>query len=184
MDRYQFEDAISAYLDNDLNLSERQVFEAYMDANPDAKELVHDIRATMQYVKALPKVEVSGTFMPNLYEQIKFEKNRPSKKIVEKPSKTLFGFTPLYAGVMTVLIASFITVSVNLWPDKNSNGQPVPAFTENVTNKPGSPMGLSNSNQSPTFVTNESVADTADTTIIKKKKFELNKNVQFVKDQR
>ena len=40
MDRYQFEDAISAYLENELSLSERQAFETYMNANPDAKELV------------------------------------------------------------------------------------------------------------------------------------------------
>ena len=36
MDRYQFEDAISAYLENELSLSERQEFETYMNGNPDA----------------------------------------------------------------------------------------------------------------------------------------------------
>ena len=184
MDRYQFEDAISAYLDNELNLSDRQAFESYMNANPDAKALVNDIRATMKAIKGMPKVKASSTFMPNLYKRIEFEKNRPSKKIIEKPSRTLFGFTPLYAGVMTVLIASFITVGVNLWPDTNPSGQQIPAFTGNVTNPPSSPVGAPNSNPAPTFVSNEAVADTADTTVAKKKKFQLNDNVKFVKDQR
>ena len=184
MDRYQFEDAISAYLDNELNLSDRQAFESYMNANPDAKALVNDIRATMKAIKGMPKVKASSTFMPNLYKRIEFEKNRPSKKIIEKPSRTLFGFTPLYAGVMTVLIASFITVGVNLWPDTNPSGQQIPAFTGNVTNPPSSPVVVPNSNPAPTFVSNEAVADTADTTIAKKKKFQFNDNVKFVKDQR
>ncbi len=184
MDRYQFEDAISAYLDNELNLSDRQAFEAYMDANPDAKALVNDIRATMKSIKGMPKVKASSAFMPNLYKRIEFEKNRPSKKIVERPSKTLFGFTPLYAGVMTVLIASFITVGVNLWPETNPTGQQIPAFTGNVTPTPANPVAAPNSTPSPTLVANETVADTADTTIIKKKKFQLNDKVQFVKDQR
>ena len=38
MDRYQFEDAISAYLENDLSLSERKAFESYMNENADAKK--------------------------------------------------------------------------------------------------------------------------------------------------
>ena len=62
MDRYQFEDAISAYLDNELNLSDRQAFESYMNANPDAKALVNDIRATMKAIKSMPKVKASSTF--------------------------------------------------------------------------------------------------------------------------
>ena len=70
MDRYQFEDAISAYLDNELNLSDRQAFESYMNANPDAKALVNDIRATMKAIKGMPKVKASSTFMPNLYKRI------------------------------------------------------------------------------------------------------------------
>ena len=40
MNRYQFEAAISAYIENDLNLSERQAFESYMECNPDSKALV------------------------------------------------------------------------------------------------------------------------------------------------
>ena len=44
MNRYQFEDSISAYLDNELNIADRKVFEEYMNSNIDAKNLVDDIR--------------------------------------------------------------------------------------------------------------------------------------------
>ena len=40
MDRYQFEDAISTYLDNELPLSERKAFEEFMNKNSDAKNVL------------------------------------------------------------------------------------------------------------------------------------------------
>jgi len=66
MDRYQFEDAISAYLENELSLSERQAFDTYMNANPDAKELVDAIRLTMKSMKNLPVIKTSDNFILNL----------------------------------------------------------------------------------------------------------------------
>ena len=36
MDRYKFEDSISAYIANELNLTDRQEFEDYIQLNPDA----------------------------------------------------------------------------------------------------------------------------------------------------
>ena len=43
MNRYQFEDSISAYLDNELSIADRKVFEEYMNSNIDAKNLVDDM---------------------------------------------------------------------------------------------------------------------------------------------
>ena len=53
MDRYQFEDAISAYLDNELPLSERKAFEEFMNTNSYAKNLVDSIRTNMTSFKIL-----------------------------------------------------------------------------------------------------------------------------------
>ena len=44
MDRYKFEDSISAYIDNELTLTERQEFEDYIEKNPDAKSLLFRLR--------------------------------------------------------------------------------------------------------------------------------------------
>jgi len=122
--------------------------------------------------------------MTNLYRKIEFEKNRPTKKIVERPSKSLFGFTPLYAGVMTVLVVSFITVGFNLWPTGGESISSMPAFTGNITESPvpvsSQPNGSINNND----VLAVTEGDSADTTLNKKKKFNLNDKVQFVKDQR
>ena len=184
MDRYQFENAISAYIDNELGLAERQAFEAYVEANPEAEIMVNEIRATLQSMKSMPKIKASNTFMPNLYQRIEFEKNRPSKKIVERPSKTLFGFTPLYAGVMTVLVVSFITVGVNLWFVSNSTGQSAPTYTGSITEIHPTLKDKPNNNIIPTLVSNDAKVDSSDTTAIKKKQFNLNDKVKFVKDKR
>ena len=37
MDRYQFEDLISDYIENNLSMSQRKEVESYLEDNPDAK---------------------------------------------------------------------------------------------------------------------------------------------------
>ena len=53
MDRYKFEDSISAYIDNELTLTERQEFEDYIEKNPDAKSLLEDIVNNMGLILSL-----------------------------------------------------------------------------------------------------------------------------------
>ena len=110
--------------------------------------------------------------MPNLSRRIEIERNRPSKKIVERPSKTFFGFTPLYAGIMTVLVASFITVGVSLWPENGKSFDHAPAFTGNITETPNPVLSnpVTPTNNAPVLATSE--IDSADTTLNKKKKFQ------------
>ena len=40
MNRYEFEDKISDYLDNNLNISERQAFEKHLKESKDAENLL------------------------------------------------------------------------------------------------------------------------------------------------
>ena len=75
MDRYKFEDSISAYIDNELSLTDRQEFEEYIEKNPDAKSILEDILKNINLIKSLPKVKASSTFMSKLLEQVEFEKN-------------------------------------------------------------------------------------------------------------
>ena len=49
MDRFEFEDLISAYIENDLSLNKRKDFEAYLDKNPSQNQLV---RQTANNIKA------------------------------------------------------------------------------------------------------------------------------------
>ena len=80
MNRYQFEDSISAYLDNELSIADRKVFEEYMNKHIDAKNLVDDIRLTMESTKNFKKIKASDQFMPNLFKRIEFEKKQAIKE--------------------------------------------------------------------------------------------------------
>ena len=85
MDRYKFEDSISAYIDNELNLTDRQEFEDYIDENPDAKSLLDEIQNNMRLIKEIPKVKTSSTIMTQLLHRVEFEKDRLSTKVVHSP---------------------------------------------------------------------------------------------------
>ena len=44
MNRYEFEDKISDYIDNQLSVSERKDFEDFLNSDNEAKELVESVR--------------------------------------------------------------------------------------------------------------------------------------------
>ena len=51
MDRFEFEDLISAYIERDLSLKERKDIEAYLDKNPSQNQLVKQITSNMESLK-------------------------------------------------------------------------------------------------------------------------------------
>ena len=130
MNRYQFEDLISDYVENKLPISKRKELEDFMEANPKAKDQLESIRSLMKSMKKLPEVRTSDQFTAKLMKRVEFEKNRPSaKKYVTTTvvgSKTYFGFTPVYATVMTALVVAFVVVGMQLVPKINNNSTVLP----------------------------------------------------------
>ena len=129
MNRYQFEDLISDYIENKLPIAKRKKLEEFMEANPEAKDQLESIRSLMKSMKKLPEVRTSDQFTAKLMKRVEFEKNRPSaKKYVATTvgSKTYFGFTPVYATVMTALVVAFVVVGMQLVPKTNNNSTVLP----------------------------------------------------------
>ena len=58
MNRYQFEDLISAYIDNEITLSKRKDFEDYMKDNPDSEKLLSLIKSNISKLNQIPKLKV------------------------------------------------------------------------------------------------------------------------------
>ena len=87
----------------------------------------------------------------------------------------------MYASAMTVLVVSFIVVGSFLWPGSEKSINTSQVFTGNVTEtpKPVSDRPIDND-----AILAATKGDSADTTLNKKKKFDFNDKVQFVKDQR
>lgn len=136
MDRYQFEDNISNYIENSLTQQKRKEFEQYMEEHPGSAELVEDIRTTIYSMQAIPEVNTSPGFMNRLNRRLELEKNHSSRKVI--PQNTIFGFTPLYAGLMSIVVLGLIFVGLTMIPNSNpSNGVMPPQFTEKSEITPG-----------------------------------------------
>ena len=82
----------------------------------------------MKSMKKLPEVKTSDQFTAKLMKRVEFEKNRPSAKkyVTNTVGKTYFGFTPVYATVMTALVVAFVVVGVQLVPKTNNNSTVLP----------------------------------------------------------
>ena len=128
MNRYQFEDLISDYIENKLPIAKRKKLEAFMEENPEAKDQLESIRSLMKSMKKLPEVKTSDEFTAKLMKRVEFEKNRPSAKqyVASTVGKTYFGFTPVYATVMTALVVAFVVVGMQLVPKTNNNSTVLP----------------------------------------------------------
>ena len=128
MNSYQFEDLISDYIENKLPIAKRKKLEAFMEANPEAKDQLESIRSLMKSMKKLPEVKTSDEFTAKLMKRVEFEKNRPSAKqyVTNTIGKTYFGFTPVYATVMTALVIAFVVVGMQLVPKTNNNSTVLP----------------------------------------------------------
>ena len=113
MNRYQFEDLISEYIDNELPLGKRKEFEDYLNNNTGAEALVNSIRSNINNVKGLPKVKASKTFNDRLLDRIKSE---PDGIKSQSPNKWMIaGFTPLHASFMTGLLMAFVFISIQIF---------------------------------------------------------------------
>ena len=113
MNRYQFEDLISEYIENELSLSKRKEFESYLKENPDARSLVDSVRYTMDTMRSLPKVKANPKFNERLMTRIK---SNIDWSATPMPSKgTIFGFTPIHASLLTGLMIAFVFVSMQLF---------------------------------------------------------------------
>ena len=59
MNRYEFEDKISDYIDNQLSVSERKTFEDFLNSDNEAKELVESVRKTIKLLSSAETVKLS-----------------------------------------------------------------------------------------------------------------------------
>ena len=113
MERYEFEDLISDYLENSLSLKKRKDFELYLSENPGSAELVDQMKNTIMQMKSVERVTTSVDFMDRLMNKVQVSKNDTRQYIADQ--STIFGFTPLYASVMTSLVLALVFVGFQLF---------------------------------------------------------------------
>lgn len=186
MNRYQFEDLISDYLENKLSIPKRKIFEDYIQDNPECRELVDSVKTTVDTVNSMKAISVSSRFMDGLKQKIESEKNKPEKLSIH--GNTFFGFTPVNAGVFSLALIGFIWMGFNLLPDFESQNASFSAGqTQHVKiQKPvHSPAMLSPTNENQLAATKND--DKIDSTTVREKRLQKSYSIDgkatFVKDK-
>ena len=72
MNRYEFENLISDYLEGELSFSKIKEFESYLEENEDAKSLFFRVRTTLNDMKNAEKISTSQNFNSKLLSKISF----------------------------------------------------------------------------------------------------------------
>ena len=118
MNRYEFENLISEYLDGSIPFKKRTEFEDYMKDNPDADSQVRNIKTTISEMNNLHKVKAADNFNEKLLSRVKNE-----GIVSGSPNNTILGFTPFYASILSCLCVAFFVVAsqlINVSQDSSS----------------------------------------------------------------
>ena len=119
MNRYEFENFISDYLDGELSFSKRKEFEFYLEENEDAKLLFNGIKNTLNDMKNAEKISTLDNFNSKLLSKIK-----DKAPLMPNDRGNIFGLSPLYASIFSSLCLVVIFISYSLIvpkPISNSN---------------------------------------------------------------
>ena len=137
MDRYQFEGYISDYIENNLSIAKHKEFEQFLAEHPESNELVETVRSTILHLKNLPAVKTSDKFMVNLQQRVS-EQSDVITVPLEKQKPMIFGFTPLTASMMSLVVLAIVFVGYELMPNGSPNSIAIPPqiTTNNVMSTP------------------------------------------------
>ena len=177
MDRYQFEDLVSAYIENELSLSKRKEVESYLAENPLEEELIKQVSLYMKTLKNSPKIAAKENFNKKLLERIKSENSHLAHK--SKSEKTLFGFSVFHASILISLFAVLFILSLEITdsiPRLQNRGNKDFVENKNISDKKEINKQLDEDDILKTNVTDFK----NDTT--KKEKRDFSKNIKYVND--
>ena len=179
MNRYQFENYISDYLDNTLSVAKRKEFESYIAENIEAKGLIDSLRRLQSQLQKLPVVKTSAGFTNRLKERITTEQVKIALQSVKKP--TYFGFTPIVSGMISLVLIAIVFVGIDLLPDKASFPETFQSADIPTNNSLNTAVIDSGMNANPNFTL---ISD--DSTFINdndsNKSLQLEDKIQFVKN--
>ena len=178
MNKIEFEDLLSKYIENDLSLAERKKIEAYLNDNKEARNLLSSTKKTLRLVNELQSVNASETFNQVLFHKLKKLKNRNISSIEHAKKRTYFGFNTRNGAYLSLLIVLFIGISFNLLSNILSN----PVNRNVIAKEDSNDLHDNKLNDSSSSLAS-TVKDSSKTKKSNKKKFDLNGKVQFVKDR-
>ena len=177
MDRYQFEDLISAYIENELSLSKRKEVESFLAENPLEEKLVKQVSLNIKTLKNSPKIAAKENFNEKLLSRIESENLHIAPRA--KSEKTIFGFPFFHASILISLFAVLLILSLeitNLVPWLQNRGNNKFVDNKNILDKKTIKKQL---NEEDILKTN--FTDIKDDTT-KKEKRDFSRNIKYVND--
>ncbi len=183
MDRYQFEDLISDYLEGALSQDKRKEFELYLEDHADLRSQVESMRNMLDSLHGLSVIKSSPEFMSRLMDRIETEKSRKSFGIPFSTAvpRTLFGFKPAYAGLMGAVVVAIVAIAFQFMPGNQGYTPVTNSYTSQETEQ-NTPEIIPESDTD--LARGETVAD--DSTEVPKSlpDREFQENLILVKDQK
>lgn len=127
MDRYQYEDLISDFIENKLSMNQRKDFETYLEENPEAMQQLNSVKQVIASMKSMPEVLTSTDFMKNLHKRIAAEKEAQS---VVKTTRSFAGYTPLMASLSAVVVVAVVLLGLEFMPEATNQAAFTPTIAE------------------------------------------------------
>ena len=115
MDYNKFEDRISDWIENTMDIRDRKEFEEFLTENPEYKSKVDSVRNTINIMKAAPSLNTSKDFDKKLQDRINLLSNN------DKSSTDILGFSKQnFAFLILSLLCIFMLSAFLLQPSQSN----------------------------------------------------------------
>ena len=115
MDYNKFEDRISDWIENTMDIRDRKEFEEFLTENPEYKSKVDSVRSTINIMKAAPSLNTSKDFDKKLQDRINLLSND------DKSSTDILGFSKQNFAFLTLSLLCIFMLSAYLLQPSQSN---------------------------------------------------------------
>ena len=115
MDYNKFEDRISDWIENSMDIKDRKEFEQFLTENPEYQKKVDSVRKTINIMKTTPSLKTSEDFDKKLQDRI----NALSEN--KKTSSGIMGFSRQNFVYLTLSVLCIFMLSAYLLQPSQSN---------------------------------------------------------------
>ena len=115
MDYNKFEDRISDWIENSMDIKDRKEFEKFLAENPEYQSKVDSVRNTINIMKTAPSLKTSEAFDNKLQDRINSINNN------DKSTTGILGFSRQNFAYLTLSVLCIFMLSAYLLQPSESN---------------------------------------------------------------
>ena len=115
MDYNKFQDRISDWIENTMDIRDRKEFEKFLTENPEYQSEVDSVRNTIDIMKAAPSLSTTADFDKKLQDRINLLRNN------DKSREDILGFSKKNFAFLTLSLLCIFMLSAYLLQPSQSN---------------------------------------------------------------